>query len=146
MEGIYMPSAFFNARRSLKLVLIAVCVIGALSVNGCGIFIAPFESGIRMITDEQTLETPGVTFPISMAAVYGVLIVTLGPPSGSQSQFAGYTGSNGVADFPQANSNAEWQLAAQFEASSAPVCPDWGPETRNGDPAGLIEQINCVVC
>lgn len=132
-----------SMRRALRFPIIAALVT-ALLMAGCGTFIIPpFEGGIRVITEEELVEVPGSEIPIDGAGVNGVLVVTLGPGSGTNT-IAGITGEDGIADFPNAYSNATWQLLVQFELSSAPECPDWGPNNRNGGPGGLEETVICI--
>lgn len=126
--------------------LFHIALVSVLSVflSGCNVILPPFDGGVRVIAMETPIELPGVMVPISNAEDIGVLIVTLGPGSGS-SQFDGYTNTNGVDDHPNANANAEWQLSMLFGQSSAPACQPAGPVTFNGDSAGLIWNSTCIV-
>jgi len=132
----------FNSKVSEFLILVIV----ALAFVGCVPSPPAFTTGIRITMDyRQAGVGGGGAVPVVNGITHGVMGDTLGPPGpGAQTAtgFAGQTNEFGIDDHPNARTNAEWTLTAEF----APVLPQCPPatETIPVPSVGEIADAHCI--
>jgi hypothetical protein len=102
--------------------LIALLTVAAI-ISGCSYHPGsnpppPPVSGIRVHT---FVSGPG-GFNIIAADVEGQVVQDLGSGTGSQLSINGSTSSFGLADFPQAKTNAIWDIKVFFSTSNFSAC------------------------
>ena len=113
-----------------------------ISISSC-IPVPDVQSGfgIRVTTSEQLAGMPGVSVPVANCGYAGILNAILGPGSGSDSAITGRTGANGIADNPNARTNASWTVSVTFPI---PACV-FSPLTGDVPDAGAAFNFICIL-
>ena len=91
----------------------------------------PFVAGIRCVAYEATVETPDAKLPVSLVSDTGSVVQVLGGGTGTDENFIGLTGGNGIDDHPNAITNANWLVNFSYLPSEIPAC-------GNGSISGFV--------
>jgi hypothetical protein len=72
--------------------------------------------GIRIKTQEAIAGIGNSEVPVPGCGHAGHVIVVDGPGSGTQTSIEGVTGTLGISDYPNARTNAEWDMSVSYLA------------------------------
>jgi hypothetical protein len=132
-------------KRHLAILVFALIIIIILQ-SGCQPPAAPL-GGIAVETFETIFDIGESDFPVPNVPNAGNVLPgpngwqILGPGTGSDLSFSGITDPSGTSAYPNARTNARWQVSAG--PSIAPPCAQ-GFDTENVPTAGMTFQFFCV--
>jgi hypothetical protein len=120
-------------------------VIVAVAFTGGCPHEPPFPGGIRMEANEALFDSPSAKVPVGNVGDFGTLTFVVGPGSGNQETFLGFTDPvTGIDDHPNAQTNANWAVAFDYTPSPIPAC---GVGTQSGfvPTQGAVFEETCLI-
>lgn len=82
----------------------------------------PFFGGIRAVAYEALVDSPSAKLPVAFVSDTGSAVQVLGSGTGTEENFVGLTGTDGIDDHPDALTNANWVVNFNYLPSAVPLC------------------------